>query len=692
MSVVVQSTSTAELNAVGTSITVNAPAGLVDGDMLVAGIASKSGAADFNVPAGWTAIDTTADANWVTSRMFWKIAASEGATFTFTATVAEKMSIAVLRIDGQATSSPLNASGKDFNGSTQAASVSPTITTTADNCLVLSFHGNREVSAPINGSPPAGMSQTVIAEISSGAAAAFAQVTQGTAGATGTKSWTLDSVAKWTAWTVAIAPEAGSGGGGGGGTSEGGRPVIKRGLYLKTAENTETGEVTAAFLAKANSSARIRGICAIIIWDNIETSKDVYDFSIIDDAITAANSIGKKLTIELRANSYGGSAENVTTIGVPSYIWQGSEYGGLAGAYGLARLANGQFVLRFWDPAVMDRVAKLYEQVLAYCSGKLPDAVFNNESTVRAIDVNRADANDYTPAKMLAQYKLLIERSTAAAGSDTRFCFVANFMKNGNNNDGGDLDTLYDYCADNDAGWSAPDPLSRNKPVDGWVTGSFRMQQQDLGATGTTTNPAVSGVAPIPYMPLGEQGAGAFSELTGGYLGSGWNLLDLMLYLVEQCGMEWLAITENYKSLGDYAGGELVGWQEIVTLLDDNNVPAADLAVLQAWAEAEDSSGGVTGSAVQTLPSLTQSAAGTIRSGTIVQTLPSLTQSASGATATFVASIAQTLPSLTQTAAGVHTIGTNVAAQTLPSLSQSATARHFYWVQVVPGTESWRVQ
>ncbi len=677
----------------GLTLTIPFPAGVVDGDLLVAFISSKIPSGDINTPSGWTAVGPRiAAGGWITGQAFYRIAASEGASQNFTTTVSERSSGVMLRIDGQHASTFLNAFASDSNtSSSETSSVSPSVTTTADGCLVLSFHANRDAEAPTDGAPPSGMSQVAHTTASFGAAAAVAQATQATMGATGAKSWTLDAAGAWITWTVAIAP-ATTGGGGGGGTSEGGRPVIPRGLYLKNGEGDESGIPLANFWTRVNSSARVRGACVIIFWDNIETSKGVYDFNVIDNAITEANAISKKLTLELRVHSYGASAENVTTVGVPSYIWQGSEYGGVAGAYGLARKHKNQYSVRQWDPQVMERVALLFEAVLTYCSGKLPSVVFNNETTPGAIDANNPDANDYTPARQVAQYKILIERATAAAGSDTRFGFVANFIRTGNNQDGGDLDTLYDYCVDNDAGWSAPDPLSLQKPVDDWLATAFRMQQQDLAATGTIANPSVSGVAPIPYIPLGEEGAGAFRELAGGYLGSGKNLLDLMLYMIEQCGMEFLAMTTNYNDLSDYAGGVLLGYQEVITLLDDSNVPAADLAVLQAWADAEDSEGGVTGAAAQSLPSLTQSAAGTIRSGTIVQTLPSLTQSASGATATFVGSMAQSLPSLVQAAAGTHTIQANVGAQTLPSLSQSATGRTFYWMQVIPGTESWRVQ
>lgn len=83
----------------------------------------------------------------------------------------------------------------------------------------------------------------------------------------------------------------------------------------------------------------------------------------------------------------------------------------------------------------------------------------------------------------------------------------------------------------------------------------------------------------------------------------------------------------------------------------------------------------VSGDSAQTLPRVTQAASGTVESagvaGTAAQTLPSLTQSAAGAVA-IAATCAQTLPALSQaSAASVPSNGT--AAQTLPSLTQAAT-------------------
>lgn len=91
-----------------------------------------------------------------------------------------------------------------------------------------------------------------------------------------------------------------------------------------------------------------------------------------------------------------------------------------------------------------------------------------------------------------------------------------------------------------------------------------------------------------------------------------------------------------------------------------------------------------TGSATSTLLAVSQSATGTVSlptyTGTASQTLPSLTQSATGTRTvpTFTGNASQSLPALSQTAAGTFAMPTftGTASQTLPGVSQSASGSH----------------
>lgn len=83
---------------------------------------------------------------------------------------------------------------------------------------------------------------------------------------------------------------------------------------------------------------------------------------------------------------------------------------------------------------------------------------------------------------------------------------------------------------------------------------------------------------------------------------------------------------------------------------------------------------GSEGTAAQTLPSLTQSAAGAVAiAATCAQTLPALSQ-ASAASVPSNGTAAQTLPSLTQAATGAISVA-GQASQTLPAIVQAAAGK-----------------
>lgn len=67
----------------GTSVTVSKPAGTADGDLLIAFI-SETGVGSITAPAGWTLIGSVASGSSVTQAAYYKIAASEGASWTWT--------------------------------------------------------------------------------------------------------------------------------------------------------------------------------------------------------------------------------------------------------------------------------------------------------------------------------------------------------------------------------------------------------------------------------------------------------------------------------------------------------------------------------------------------------------------------------------------------------------------------------
>ena len=680
----VRSTTTAAPNENASSLSLAIPNGTVNGDLLVAFLSHKNGGGDFFAPAGWTAAAERENASgWNASKVFWKIAANEGTSVAFTTDSIDRLAGQMLRIDGHDAGDPIDAVASAHDRSSSAtASVAPSVATSKENALVLSLHANREVAGVVSGSQPSGYNQIVIAESGFGACAASAERSLASPGNTGSASWPLRDPGQWTAWTIAINSASGGAQPGPDPIPEGGAAPVVKGLYIKSGEGDESGIPGQTYWDAVDSSPRIRGACVIIFWFNIETAFDVYQFDVIDNAIAECQAIGKRCTFELRIHSYGASAEEPHTVGVPEYLYRDhSTYGGNPGAGGLARKHKSQYSIRVWDPNVMDRVAKLYEKVFEYCADKPVDMIVGPESTPGAIDSNNPDASDYTVSACLEQYRIMIERATKAAGASTRFCFLGNFIKFGNNSQGGDLDTVYDYCYVNDAGWSSPDPRVSAKPNNGEWGNIFRMHQQRLAGRGTANSPA-----DVPYMPLGEQGAGGFTDLSG-YLTGNLTLLDMMLYLIEQCQMVYYAVTINYKADSAYKN-EPLGWREIVDLIDEPALSASDRKVLQDWAEAPDVAGGIVGPIASMLPALTQQAAG-VMGNSADQTLPALTQQADGINAGGGAAV-QTLPALTQQANGAMSDLVDWGYSVLPPISQAGVGNFYHWAPMDPAEGEWR--
>ena len=140
----------------------------------------------------------------------------------------------------------------------------------------------------------------------------------------------------------------------------------------------------------------------------------------------------------------------------------------------------------------------------------------------------------------------------------------------------------------------------------------------------------------------------------------------------------WFAKHEPSTFMGEeYDGllGEVVIWSRALapSEIQQQYVRPWDMLTPRSrvFPAAPAAGGDITGDAAQTLPSLSQSAAGEVEvSGDAGQTLPSLTQSAAGSLGR-IGTAAQVLPALEQSAAGEVNVQ-GVAAQILPALDQAA--------------------
>ena len=174
---------TANNGAGSTSLTINVPAGVAANDLLVAHVAVRGNGA-ITAPGGWTPLVDTTNGNFIRQATYYRIAGSSEPTsyqWTFASTPAGGGMSAFY---GVKSTSPV-----DVTGTTQTANsatvTAPSVTTAANDALVLAFFAVRTSSAF---DQAGGMTELYESSASGGVAAATDTMTQATAGPTGAKT------------------------------------------------------------------------------------------------------------------------------------------------------------------------------------------------------------------------------------------------------------------------------------------------------------------------------------------------------------------------------------------------------------------------------------------------------------------------------------------------------------------------
>lgn len=130
MAVAVRSVSTNTANA--TSVIVTKPSGTTDGDYLLACGVAKGGTP--TPPAGWTQVDSRVSDSIDRSIIWYRIASSEGASYTFTCDNTN-IAVGMFAITGAATGTAPTANGQ-ANASSSTCTA-PTITPAANSLILL---------------------------------------------------------------------------------------------------------------------------------------------------------------------------------------------------------------------------------------------------------------------------------------------------------------------------------------------------------------------------------------------------------------------------------------------------------------------------------------------------------------------------------------------------------------------------
>lgn len=191
-------------NASGGNLTVNKPAGTVDGDILVAVLYREAGA--WTLPSGWVqwGSDQRDYGNQMYLTVAWKRAASEGASWTFNLSTTTWRAIAVGAFSGAlASGDPIDVGPTGNNADTRTP-VAASITTATDNAMRIVAHGNYEGLAVAVGT--SGMTRG--ANIGG---TEIWYVLQAAAGASGAKTFATFSGGlngRWATFHLAIKPAA----------------------------------------------------------------------------------------------------------------------------------------------------------------------------------------------------------------------------------------------------------------------------------------------------------------------------------------------------------------------------------------------------------------------------------------------------------------------------------------------------
>jgi len=207
----VRSVSSNVANHPSTSITLSKPAGAVPGDVLLAIAAHQSGSAtNLSAPGGWTAVPNTdySDGNAARIHAWYKITGSaEPSSYTFTLSGAgQAIAGGIVAITG-ATSTPINASLGQVNGTSSFYLTAPSITTTSAKTLLV-YAG--AVNAPLAITPPAFMGERFDVRTNGSFNVSLEAATQviASSGATGVRTAYLSGGSRGPAIAVALTPSS----------------------------------------------------------------------------------------------------------------------------------------------------------------------------------------------------------------------------------------------------------------------------------------------------------------------------------------------------------------------------------------------------------------------------------------------------------------------------------------------------
>ncbi len=200
----------------------------------------------------------------------------------------------------------------------------------------------------------------------------------------------------------------------------------------------------------------VRGVLVQWVWNDLETSKGVYDFSSIDTYLAKIKSLSTPKRLIIRIEERGFGAGNSV---VPAYLKTDPIYNG-----GDAAMSNG-VVARVWEAPVMDRLIALYKALAdRYDSDPNVEGISGSETSIGFSDPPATFSN--------GAYLEQLKRHILAARANWKHSLVfidSNYL----GNDAQMEDLIKSAMASREA-IGGPDTLSRE-----WVLDGTRAIQSD---------------------------------------------------------------------------------------------------------------------------------------------------------------------------------------------------------------------
>ncbi len=199
---------TSSQNPTATTLTINRPANVVAGDVMVAGIGIR-GAPSITAPAGWNLVRTDAAGTYTTQAIYDRVVtASEPASYTWSFSKSVPAAGGISDYQGVNTAAPVNVSAGTGTNSNTTSILAPSVTTTVAGAEVVGFFS---IGGGNSITPPAGMTERGEASSTAGSSHVTwegSDFTQSTAGATGTRTATAGVAHPNVGALVALTPGA----------------------------------------------------------------------------------------------------------------------------------------------------------------------------------------------------------------------------------------------------------------------------------------------------------------------------------------------------------------------------------------------------------------------------------------------------------------------------------------------------